>query len=158
MVFFTTLKQPNHQFQRTPAGAAEQSRWDLLRMYRQILVLIAICLAATSASAQYTKVEGEFRSATTTLSLIPLDSEAGVIAASTNVTLGACSGTVVGVGKMSGSELKFSPYVKADKSDACVVKVVFDKKFNSASISAANCVAHSGASCGWEGENIKRVK
>ncbi len=127
-------------------------------MYRQIWFLIALGAFCTSASAQYANIDGKFRSPSTTLDLIPLDSESGVIAASTTVVMGACSGTIAGVGKMSGSELKFSPYVKVDKNDACVVRVVFDKKFNAAKISAESCTAHSGASCGWEGDTIKRVK
>lgn len=127
-------------------------------MFRKIWFLIALGVFCASASAQYAKIDGKFRSQATTLDLIPLDAESGVIAASTTVVMGACSGTVAGVGKMSGSELRFSPYVKVDKSDACVVKVVFDKKFNTAKISAENCTAHSGASCGWDGDTIKRVK
>lgn len=127
-------------------------------MYRQICSLVAFGLFCSSANAQYANVEGKFRSSSTSLDLIALDTEAGVIAASTTVVMGACSGTVAGVGKISGRELTFSPYVTFEKSDACVIKVAFDKKFNAAKISAVGCTAYSGAACGWEGDTIKRVK
>lgn len=127
-------------------------------MYRQICFLMVLVAFCTSASAQYANVEGKFRSSSTSLDLIALDSETGVIAASTTVVMGACSGTVAGIGKISGKELTFSPYVKIDKNDACVVKVAFDKKFNSAKITAEGCAAYSGTACGWEGDTIKRAK
>lgn len=127
-------------------------------MYRKICFLLALAASCTSAIAQYANIDGKFLSPSTTLDLIALDSETGVIAAATTVVMGACSGTVTGIGKMSGKELKFSPYVKLDKKDACVVKVVFDQKSSSATISAESCAAYSGASCGWDGETIKRAK
>lgn len=127
-------------------------------MYRQIYFLVALCAFCTSVNAQYAKVEGRFRSSMTTLDLIALDSETGVIAASTTIVKGTCSGIVAGIGKMSGKELVFSPYMKADKNDACVVKVTFDKKFNSAKITAEGCIGHSGGACGWEGDTLKRAK
>ncbi|MTV39140.1 hypothetical protein [Duganella radicis] len=127
-------------------------------MYQRIVFMVTIAVCCTSANAQYANVDGKFRSASVTLDLIPLDSEKGVIAAATTVVQGACSGSIAGIGKVSGNELKFSPYVKEDNSDTCEVTVVFDKKRNSAKISAKSCTAHSGASCGWEGDTMKRAK
>ncbi len=118
----------------------------------------ALFVCSASANAQYANIDGTFRSTSTTLRLIPLDSEKGVIAAETVVTQGGCSGSIAGVGKMSGNVLKFSPYVKVDQADVCEVTVLFDKKRNSATISAEGCMAHSGAACGWEGGTMKRSK
>ena len=126
-------------------------------MYRQSL-LAALALICGSASAQYADIDGKFQSSVTTLELIPLDPEVGVIAASTSVILGSCSGTVSGIGKMTGNELKFTPYAKLDAKDVCAVRVVFDKQRKTAKILGENCSAYSGASCGWEGDTIKRVR
>ncbi len=129
-------------------------------MHRQVLLLAAAAAAlfCGDASAQYADIDGKFQSSVTTLELIPLDPEAGVIAASTTVVLGSCSGTVSGIGKMAGNELKFTPYAKQDAKDACTVKVTFDKQRKTARVVGENCSAYSGASCGWEGDTIKRVK
>lgn len=127
-------------------------------MHRQAFSLAALALFSGGASAQYANIDGTFQSSVTTLELIPLDPVSGVIAASTTVVLGACSGTVSGIGKMAGDELRFTPYVKLDAKDACAVKVVFDKQRKTAKIVGESCSAHSGASCGWEGDTIKRVK
>ena len=123
--------------------------------------LIAICVLGLSscvAFAQYAKVDGQFRSKNTSLDLIALDSESGVIAASTTVTQGSCSGSVAGVGKVVKNVLQFSPYTKGDRSDTCVIKVTFEKGWNAAKIEADGCMRHSGASCGWEGDVVRRAK
>lgn len=127
-------------------------------MHRQAFSLAALALFSGGSSAQYANIDGTFQSRVTTLELIPLDPVSGVIAASTTVVLGACSGTVSGIGKMAGDELRFTPYVKLDGKDACAVKVVFDKQRKTAKIVGESCSAYSGASCGWEGDTIKRVK
>ena len=110
------------------------------------------------ACAQYANIEGKFRSPSTTLDIIALDTEKDVIAASTTVVQGACSGSIAGVGKVSGNGLRFSPYVREDKNDKCEVVVVFDKKRNSAKVTAESCMAYHGAACGWEGNTLKRAK
>jgi len=127
-------------------------------MHHRILLITAFGLLCSSVQAQYANIDGKFRSHSTTLNLIPLDKHSGVIAATTTVVQGACSGTVAGVGRISGDELKFSPYVKTDKNGACIVTVLFDEKRNAAKVTADGCMAQSGASCGWEGDTLKRVK
>jgi hypothetical protein len=126
-------------------------------MHRRVLLSAALALLCNGASAQYADIDGKFQSSVTTLELVPLDPEVGLIAASTTVVLGQCSGTVSGIGKMAGNELKFTPYAKLDAKDVCAVKVAFDKQRKTARIVGENCSAHSGASCGWEGDTIKRV-
>jgi hypothetical protein len=122
--------------------------------------LLSGCLLFTcgAAHAQYANVEGQFRSPSTTLDLIALDSKSGVIAATTTVVQGSCSGSVAGIGKVVKNVLTFSPYVKADKDDACVITVTFDKDKNRAKIEEDSCTAYSGAACGWEGDTLHRVK
>ena len=125
----------------------------------KIREILACCFVFLSncALAEYANVEGRFKSSMTDLNLIALDSESGVIAASTTVGVGPCSGSIAGIGKIKGNTLVFSPYTK-DAGDACVVTVTFDKKRNIAKIVGDSCYMHSGASCGWEGDRIKRVK
>lgn len=117
-------------------------------------LLLFTCAAA---NAQYANVDGRFRSQATSLDLIALDSESGVIAASTTVVQGSCSGTVAGVGKVVKNVLTFSPYSKVDKDDACVITVTFDNKKNTAKVEGSSCAMHSGAACGWEGDTVRRV-
>jgi hypothetical protein len=122
---------------------------------------LAICVALlgiASAQAQYAQVAGTFKSASTTVDLIALDPELGVIAAQATVAIGACSGSVAGVGKISGNRLTFSPYVKVESIDSCVITVVFDKSNNSAQVSEHGCSNYHGSSCGWEGSMVKRAK
>lgn len=120
-------------------------------------LLSSLLLTSTAASAQYANVEGRFRSQATSLDLIALDSESGIIAASTTVVQGSCSGSVAGVGKVINNVLTFSPYTKVDKDDACVISVTFDKKKRTAKVEGASCSMHSGAACGWEGDTVSRV-
>jgi hypothetical protein len=126
----------------------------------KIRKILFCCLLFSSnyALAQYANIEGRFKSATTELNLIALDSESGVIAESTSIVVGSCSGSVAGIGKMKGNALIFSPYTKVAADDACVVTVTFDKKRNTAKIVGESCSSYSGSSCGWEGETIKRAK
>ena len=116
-----------------------------------------LLLISTTASAQYANVEGWFRSPSTSLDLIALDSATGVIAASTTVVQGSCSGSVAGVGKVVKSVLTFSPYAKIDSEDACVITVTFDPKRNAAKVEGSSCMKHSGAACGWEGDTVRRA-
>lgn len=125
---------------------------------KQRSLVCCLLFISNCALAQYANIEGRFKSATTGLTLIALDSETGVIAASTSVVAGACSGTIAGIGKMKGNALIFSPYAKVTADDACVVTVTFDKKRNTAKIVGDSCASYSGASCAWEGDTIKRVK
>jgi hypothetical protein len=122
-------------------------------------LLGCVLFTCAAANAQYANVEGQFRSPSTTLDLIALDSESGVIAATTTVVQGSCSGSVAGIGKVVKNVLTFSPYVKVDKDDACVMTVTFDKDKNTAKIKGSSCTAYSGAACGWEGAgSLHRVK
>lgn len=123
------------------------------------LALLSLLLTtSTAANAQYANVEGQFRSQATSLDLIALDSESGVIAATTTVVQGSCSGSVAGVGKVVKNVLTFSPYTKVEKDDACVITVTFDKQKKTAKVEGASCSMHSGAACGWEGDIVRRVK
>jgi hypothetical protein len=121
-------------------------------------LLCFLLLASATATAQYANVEGRFRSQGTSLDLIALDSELGVIAATSTVVQGSCSGSVAGVGKVIKNVLTFSPYMKVDKDDACVITVTFDKNRNTAKVQGSSCSMHSGAACGWEGDTVHRVK
>jgi hypothetical protein len=121
-------------------------------------LLSFLLLSSTAANAQYANVEGQFRSQVTSLDLIALDSESGVIAATTTVVVGSCSGSVAGVGKVVKNVLTFSPYTKVDKDDSCVITVTFDRQKNTAKVQGAACSMHSGAACGWEGDIVRRVR
>jgi hypothetical protein len=127
-------------------------------MIKHFLSGLVLFACATAAHAQYANVDGQFRSQSTSLDLIAFDSKSGVIAASTTVTQGSCSGSVAGIGKVVKNVLTFSPYTKVDKDDACVITVTFDKKMNTAKVHGAGCMSHSGAACGWEGDTVRRVK
>ena len=121
-------------------------------------LLSFLLLASATANAQFANVEGRFRSQATSLDLIALDSESGVLAATTTVVQGSCSGSVAGVGKVVENVLTFSPYTTLDKDDACVITVTFDKNKNIARVQGSSCSMHSGAACGWEGDTVRRVK
>lgn len=116
-----------------------------------------LLLASATANAQYANVDGQFRSPMTSLDLIALDSKAGVIAASTTVVQGSCSGSVAGIGKVVKNVLTFSPYNKVDNDDACVITVIFDKNKKAAKVIGASCEMHSGPACGWEGDTVRRA-
>lgn len=121
------------------------------------IILILGCVQ--TAQAQYADIEGTFKSDTTSLELINLDSESGVIAASAFVGLpGGCSGTVAGIGKMVGNVLEFKPYKKEEGSEDCTITVKFNKKHNKATIEEGNCGPYHGMGCGWEGQTIWRKK
>jgi hypothetical protein len=122
------------------------------------LIFAGLICSANIANAQYANIEGKFESKVTSLDLIALDTESGVIAASTTVVQGPCSGTIAGIGKMSGNVLNFSPYVKVTETDSCSISVTFDKKRDAALIKGKGCSAYSGAACGWEGDTVKRIK
>jgi hypothetical protein len=122
------------------------------------LIIGMLLFTSAAAHAQYANVEGQFRSPSISLDLIALDSEAGVIAASTTVVQGSCAGSVAGIGKVVKNVLTFSPYVKAEKDDACVMTVTFDKNKDTATIKGTACMAYSGAACGWEGGTVRRAK
>lgn len=121
------------------------------------IISCLLLLATDAANAQYANVDGRFRSPSTSLDLIVLDSQTGVIAASTTVVQGSCSGSVSGVGKIVKDVLTFSSYTKIDNDDACVITVTFDKKKNTAKVEGASCMMHSGTACGWEGDTVRRV-
>jgi len=118
--------------------------------------LLLTCTVA--AHAQYANIDGQFRSSSTSLDLIALDTEKGVVAASSSVTQGSCSGTVAGVGTMKGDTLAIRPYRKTEPDDACVIRITFAPNRNSASIKGEGCSSHAGAACGWEGDTVRRVR
>ncbi len=121
---------------------------------RLILLLLALPLPST---AQYANVEGDLWSKTVTLRLVTLDAQKGVIAASTTVALGLCTGSIAGIGTMSGEQLSFTPYAKVDSPDQCVVTVSFSDKRRTAHITATGCMAYSGVACGWAESPVVRT-
>lgn len=122
------------------------------------IFIFFLLFSSAAANAQYANVEGQFRSQATSLDLIVLDVGTGVIAATTTVVQGSCSGSVAGVGKVVKNVLTFSPYTKIYKGDACVITVTFDKQKNTAKVEGAACSMHSGEACGWEGDVVRRMK
>ena len=118
----------------------------------------AVFITSLNAHAQFANIEGRFSSKATSLQLIALDSEDGIIAASTTVVSGACSGSVAGIGKMNGDVLRFSPYKKEVGGETCVITVTFDKRRSNARIRGEGCALYSGAACGWEGDSLARTK
>lgn len=126
-------------------------------MRRFVLAFFVAGLALSSAQAQFMRAEGEFGSKSVELRTLLLDPEKGVVAASATVTEGACSGSIAGIGKMSGKALLIEPYVKVDGGEQCVLQVSFDPKWTRAKITEGKgCAAYHGASCSWEGQEVKR--
>jgi hypothetical protein len=121
---------------------------------RLALVLLALPL---SSLAQYANVEGVLSSKTVTLRLVALDPEKGVMAASTTVAVGLCTGSIAGIGTIRGEQLSFTPYLKVDSHDQCVVTVSFTDKRKSARITATGCMAYSGVACGWAESLVVRT-
>lgn len=63
-----------------------------------LLVCALFCFSASEASPYL--VEGLFSSPTTRLQLLVLDGRTGVLAASSTVVQGGCSGSIAGIGQM----------------------------------------------------------
>jgi hypothetical protein len=126
-------------------------------MMKLALTFLIVGMTPLSSQAQFMRAEGEFLSKSVELKTIVLDPENGVLAASTTVTRGACSGTISGIGRITGKLLQIEPYVKVEGGEQCVLQVNFDSKWKSAKISETTaCSAYRGASCAWEGQEVKR--
>ena len=127
-------------------------------MKNACLVAIMFGLTSTSANAQVMRAEGDFASRNVFLRTLVLDSEKGVVAVSSAVTLGACSGEITGIGEMKAKSLRIKPYEKLEDGEDCVLQIDFSNDWQSAKLSGKNCSAYHGASCGWEGQEVKRKK
>lgn len=126
-------------------------------MKRSVLVFLFASVTMSSSHAQFMRVEGAFASKSVELKTLILDPEKGVVAASTTVTEGACSGSIAGIGKMNGKTLLIEPYVKAEGGEQCVLQVSFDPKWSRAKVTEGKgCVPYHGAACSWEGQELKR--
>ena len=126
-------------------------------MKKYVFALCAGCLV-TSTYAQYANIEGFYSSETTSLQIILLDDDSGVAAASTSVVIGGCSGTIVGIGKVSGNVLQFKPYKKEEGAEECVITATFNKKRTKATIEESQCGYYHGASCAWEGQSVNKKR
>ncbi|AOZ50775.1 hypothetical protein [Chromobacterium vaccinii] len=104
------------------------------------------------------QVEGSFKSAPISLELIVLDSDSGTLAASTTVAQEGCSGSVAGIGKLKGNVLQFKPYKKEEGGEQCVIQVNFSPNGKSASVTETDCSYYHGASCGWEGQKVRKLR
>jgi len=87
-----------------------------------------------------------------------LDLADGTMAATTTVTLGACSGVIAGIGKLKGTVLDLSPYRPDKDAGSCTLRVEFSKDFKRATLTADGCTAYSGSSCGWEGKVVNKKR
>lgn len=125
---------------------------------RNIFVsLFLFLLFNAQVLAQYAQLGNNYKSKNTSLTIILLDDEKGDVAASTTVVQGSCSGSITGLGQVKGKKLTFTPYMKADSKKTCVVSVEFNNSFASGEIVASDgCHYYSGASCGWEGDVVKK--
>lgn len=125
------------------------------------LTLFGICFFVSlvhAANLTPIQVEGVYKDATTELRTIVLDAETGDIAASTEVVIPPCSGQIAGLGKLEENTLRFTPYTKTAGGKECVISVRFNKTGKIGVISEENCSDYHGASCGWEGANLKKLR
>jgi hypothetical protein len=114
---------------------------------------VAAFVACSDAAAQFSRAEGTFQAKGLVVQVVLLDPDKGVAAVGTNVSQGACSGSVSGIGHfVSTQKLVFEPYVKEERWGACKVSVEFDRNWRTAKVTEEGCTAYHGASCGWEGQ------
>lgn len=127
-------------------------------LYAAALLSVAIC--SQSALCQSMQAEGNFASQGLELKTIVLDLDEGMMAATTSVTSGACSGTISGLGKIKGKLLILKPYAPSPGTEACTLHVEFDDKWKSVKITeeGRGCAAYHGAACAWEGQKAIRKK
>jgi hypothetical protein len=112
---------------------------------------------SVSASAQFMRAQGTFSSDSAELTTILLDKEKGVIAASAEVVQGACSDSLSGIGTIKGKTVRLEPYTKLPGSEKCALEITFSPDWKKAKlVEVESCSAYHGASCGWEGQEVKR--
>src|SRR4051812_45418060 len=118
----------------------------------KFLLSVIIISCVENAQAQYV-----FSSPTETLHVIPFGDDNKTAAASLEVEIGACSGRISGIGSVTTKTLVFTPYEKAEKGEACTVKVDFDVGWKHARVTEAkNCVVYHGASCEWNSSVVMK--
>lgn len=123
--------------------------------------LLAFMLAGigmTGAQAEsYLNLDGTFSAPGADLKVIVLDSDKGIVAASSNIVLGACAGEISGLGKIKGKTILIEPYVKEEGGEKCVLRAEFDAAWKRVKLIEGDyCTYYHGASCGWEGQQLKR--
>lgn len=129
-----------------------------IRTASALVAAALLAIAAPLAHAQATQAEGRYESKTTDLHVLTLDSEKGVVAASSSIGTEGCAGGVAGLGKVTGHTLVFTPYTKFDATDSCKITVQFDAKFRGAKITEDGCMTYHGAACAWEGQTLVKKK
>lgn len=87
-------------------------------MNKYILSLFMLA-APILTCAQDIRSAGNFSSEVADFRTILLDKRAGIIAASASLVINGCSGSVEGIGKISGNKLKFTPYSKVAGGENC---------------------------------------
>lgn len=125
------------------------------------LTLFGMCFFVSlvhAANLTPIQVEGVYKDEIIELRTMVLDNETGIMAASTDVVLPPCSGEIAGLGKLEKNTLRFTPYVKTAGGQQCVISVHFNTTGKSGVITEENCLDYHGASCGWEGATLKKVK
>jgi hypothetical protein len=90
------------------------------------------------------------------LRTIVLDPDAGVVAAEVEVAARGCSGSFVGIGRMTGGVLELKPYKAEEVEASCVISIAFDATGKTATISETGCLAFHGAACAFEGKLTAR--
>jgi hypothetical protein len=125
---------------------------------KRIFIPALSLLIFSTASAQFVRVEGEYLSSTVSARILLLDPHKGVVAASSEIAVGACSGSVAGIGQINGHVLTYSPYVKKSGGENCIMTLTFDSAWKQVKIAGENCSFYSGASCGWESQVAKKRK
>jgi hypothetical protein len=110
-----------------------------------------------SAHAQYALAEGKFASSAMSITVLLLDADKGVAAASVVVSQGSCSGSISGIGEIVSRRLSISSYQKIPEGERCQVVLEYDRQWKRILVSDNGaCSAYQGASCSWRGQMAVR--
>jgi hypothetical protein len=125
-------------------------RMNIMRFNHIILIVVLIFPSITFS--QFQLAEGDFNSENMHARTTLLDDENGILVISTEITLGSCSGSVTGIGKILDRKFAFTPYVKAEDNLNCKFIGEFSQNWDKLTITESEgCTFYHGASCGWEG-------
>lgn len=128
-----------------------------MRKSTRHIVAAAAVLGCSFANAEFARSEGTYSSKTLLARVILLDSKNGTVAASLVISVGTCSGSIAGIGKIVSEKLVISSYEKAD-NDACRVTIEFDKSWKKIATSEnAECSDYHGSSCSWDGHSAVKI-
>lgn len=126
---------------------------------RHCLLYFFALLCSNASNANPYLAEGFYSSSSTKLHLIILNKSEGVVAASTVVTQGACSGRISGIGKMVDNTVTLSAYTPQEEGGQCNMTIEFNSSFTNAKITEGDgCSFFHGAACGWEGQTVSKRK